>query len=340
MFDIIRGHVLNPKAANRPIAATPAGLSVPSLFRAPGVPPQTTPQILRPLNRAATMPYEAPPRDTSEPDRRNHSLGFRRSMTTDERVQHWRQSCQRPSPPRCSPPKPEIPITMCGSFASDLRHTFVGDGCNFPFQAQGLLQCTKCVILTQTLGRLRYNLALSEQSSPTRSQHSQTREGPIYNPPLPQTASPAFQARHEAEKAATHPPKMCSNTRRPDNQMCSYSKSDIPFSLESQTSPPRNGKSSSSGKHISCEEISGCSPILGPEQYYRDFSPIQHLTEPSRMDVLDQPEPAQAPDSNTLTSTMLDALKLPVAMPIRARRSQRQEPRRPSNHTDDRDWMA
>lgn len=339
MFDIIRGHVLNPKAAKRPIAATPAGLSVPSLFRAPGVPPQTTPQILRPLNRAATMPYEAPPRDTSEPDRRNHSLGFRRSMTTDERVQHWRQSCQRPPLRgvlhlnlRCrSPCVVHLPVIsgthLLGMAATS--HSKPRDSCNAP----NVSSSPKLWVDFDTIWPC-LNRALPRA-------HNILKHGKVLSTTHRYHRLHLQRSRRDTRQRRRQPtPKMCSNTRRPDNQMCSYSKSDIPFSLESQTSPPRNGKSSSSGKHISCKEISGCSPIPGPEQYYRDFSPIQHLTEPSRMDILDQPEPAQAPDSNTLTSTMLDALKLPVAMPIRARRSQRQEPRRPSNHTDDRDWMA
>ncbi|KAL1598335.1 hypothetical protein SLS59_007019 [Nothophoma quercina] len=89
MFDIIRGNkstVKNPKRSTA--SSSPA--TEPQLFRAPGCPLQTPPPAMQSIKRAATMPNESTQEQIGGFKRLDHSLGFRRSMTTDERVQYWR----------------------------------------------------------------------------------------------------------------------------------------------------------------------------------------------------------------------------------------------------------
>ena len=193
MFDIIRGNKSTVKTT-KPSTASSILATEPHLFRAPGCPLQTPAPALQLLKRATTMPSQSTQEQIGDLERRDHSLGFRRSMTTNERVQYWRQSCQCTSPSRQPQRTRSEAATVCGSSSNAVRHLYIGQNLMFPTQTEDLSQCTNCVILSQTLLRLRQNLEVSEQKSPQQTQEPQ-KTGQLTHPSPTPTAVAAVHER-------------------------------------------------------------------------------------------------------------------------------------------------
>jgi Xaa-Pro dipeptidase len=89
MFEIIRGSRSTTHRTRRSSGLLPKEETEPRLLRAPGCPPRTMPSRPGQPRRAATAPNDTTQDHRTSNDRRNHALNFKRSMTTDERVQHW-----------------------------------------------------------------------------------------------------------------------------------------------------------------------------------------------------------------------------------------------------------
>lgn len=327
-------------AVNRPTVVPSTGAREPTLFfRAPGVP--ATAQVIAPIHRSSTMPCQPALRNVSGLDSRNHSLGFRRSMTTDERVQYWRQSCQRSSPPQPPSLHRGITMTLCGASSPGSKHMFVGDGGDVPHQPQGLPLCTKCAILAQTLGRLRQTLASSE--SDNTYQH--TMLGPVRSVPTRHVQPSKSRARHDVSKAAGEARTGSATTRLPDRTVCEPStNSNFSMSERKQIITPLLSQSSlplDMNEYFTSAEENFVKPRMqGPEQYYRDFSPSQHVAyvaEPLSVDATDRQHVARPHNPDQVA---FPCPRSQEHVSVEIRRPQRQDTRRPSNHTDDRDWMA
>jgi Xaa-Pro dipeptidase len=329
MFDIIRGRKSKPKASQPQGTNLSTGATEPPLFRAPGCPLRATPPGLHSIKRAATMPNQTSEGQRAEVDRRSNALHSRRSMTTDERVQHWRQSHQQTSLQKLTTTQ-DKPNTMCGAFANDLKHILIGDNRCDTSKTRDLPQCTDCAILAQTLGRLRQNLALSKQGSPTQTHAPQDAYSPAHNPTSPRAIhaglgpqeSVSAPSRRSGDQRASAPHqspltgfKQTGREIRPTEQeraLC-------------QIAPLQDTRPKQSCATVfTAPEALGCQE---PESYYRTHEQWQNPIQQSGLK-------RATPTSQT------PALRSHMSMPVRARMAQQQERRRPSNHTDDRDWMS
>jgi Xaa-Pro dipeptidase len=110
---------------------------------------------------------------------------FKRSMTTDENAQRWRQQSMtkdqttemghKPSKTTMKTPATGPPPSVCGEASSNLQHVYLSSALGTLLEvrakseAQGLPHCKNCQILVQTLDRLRQNLGSSPQTSPTQA---------------------------------------------------------------------------------------------------------------------------------------------------------------------------
>ena len=311
MFDIIRGNkstVKNPKRSTA--SSSPA--TEPQLFRAPGCPLQTPPPAMQSIKRAATMPNESTQEQIGGFKRLDHSLGFRRSMTTDERVQYWRQSCQRPSFSRqLQPTRPE-PATVCGSSSNAVSHLYIGRNCTSSIQSEGLSQCTNCAILSQTLVRLRQNLKESAQRCPQQVQEAWDSRSPTTSP----------------QRVSMTPSRA---TAYVENRMLGKVDTKTTASVEVQ---PQSD-------HICRGPPVEEQPL--PLRAVPKYPLVQCVASPDRNVASDEGYNSQSAHpmlSRTSDIPNIQAAQVNTGMPFRLRASQRQGRRRPSNHTDDRDWMA
>lgn len=328
MFDVIRGRKSTSSAAHAINAHPSVNVSEPPLFRAPGCPVRATPPGPYSVKRAATMPNQTSESQRAIPDHRNDSANFRRSMTTDERVQHWRRSHQQHSPRRPTAFQ-EKPNTVCGAFTNDVRHIFIGDGSLDSSSTRSLPQCTDCGILAQTLERLRQNLALSKQGSPTQAhilqdslsndavdKESLSSARHDLNAPSGKTKETSFVVLQQGSLP------LLSRTEQGNGVVeratARKSLDRISRLQETQGHQPRAAVS------IEPEALSS----QEPESYYRSHEQCQ---DPLRQ---------RSTTERTIPTTYKRILGSPMSMPIRARMVQQQERRRPSNYTDDRDWMA
>lgn len=334
MFDIIRGRRSTPIAPQRRTINPTTSATEPPLVRAPGCPLRTTPSGLHSIKRAATMPNQTTETQHVEADRQDHTLHFRRSMTTDERVQHWRQSHQQ-TPPQRSTTSQKKPNSMCGAFTSDVKHIMIGDSHYNSPQARGLPQCIDCAILAQTLGRLRYNLALSKQSS---SKQAHTPQDTISSPAHPLTSPHAVDAAWSSRDHVIEP-------TQESREMCAGSSRQNSHAQQMRT-VPEAGRTEQERVRRSLAQASTlqdtrpkepCATIFTtpeasnyqePESYYRSHERLKDAI-------------LQRMAAKHRTPTMgAPILRSHTSMPISACMAQQQERRRPSNHTDDRDWMA
>jgi hypothetical protein len=153
----------------------------PPLRYAPGISTETPGQVSKPLKRAATMPAEfsqSSPVDFEPFDGPSLFSNFKRSMTTDERVEYWRKNRERATPSKNHLTTYPTLGSLCGTLSSNVRHvhmSFAGTprtgnedcttGSDKPI-------CPKCNILRETLSRLRQNLSASENDT------SKPRPGP------------------------------------------------------------------------------------------------------------------------------------------------------------------
>jgi Xaa-Pro dipeptidase len=361
MFDIIRGQSSSFRTAKRPAALPPTDPELPR-YRAPGCPLRTTPPGMQPIKRAATIPNQTAWEQLDGTDYYNYSLGFRRSMTTDERVQHWRQSCHRSSASKHPSPHQLESVTVCGSDTNAVKHLYIGQNCTSPFQANDSPQCTNCVILSQTLVRLRQNLDASTQKSAQQPYQPQDPH-PLTNskhsfptPPAVDAGSYATQCVlataaerkgiDAGEKPQSHRigqmPEAKEIPTPPKQQRHVPTASDAPR-IQDRTLTTISGKTNLKDAVTVPKEVFDHPLVQSLTNYYQAAARSDAYSssqEPPSMASTRQQISAYAETARVPDHVLYQALRSEAAMPIRTCRSQPQERRRPSNHTDDRDWMA
>jgi len=147
------------------------------LLRAPGLSSAVTVPVLRPLTRTETMPTSLDPKDTVDFEPYSGSslfLNFKRSMTTDEKVQEWQRNRENAiDAARASVPAPGTqPVTVCGQSSPSSLHVYMSDFADPAafsprvFGSQTSPKCRDCAILVQTLERLRNNLQKQRNNIP------------------------------------------------------------------------------------------------------------------------------------------------------------------------------
>lgn len=346
MFEIIRGSRSTTHPA-QPLSGMPHKEETElRLFRAPGCPPRTMPFMPQQPRRAATAPNDTTKEQRTSSDRRNQALNFKRSMTTDERVQHWRRSRQQHSPVRSSGSH-DHQQTICGALTRSVKHIVMGGGPS-PSETPGLADCADCAILAQTLCRLRQNLAASRQSSPSDAQELRDTL-PIADRtlPLPRTVGTTVYNRPEAVSNA----RVCPlNTARQHHDNDSSNNRRRSSAAPEQPLPATNILSSARPapqsfytnplqlrNKVSFHGVVHTPDGKDPEAYYRGH---EHC-EPAlpRNEILGRQDLLEN-DRHYGRFQGYPTLRTKQSMPPSSHISKPQEQRRPSNHTDDRDWMA
>jgi hypothetical protein len=168
-----------PSSSPRPSLRARISEEEPPRLRAPGISTDQPESILRPIARAATMPAEYRHKSVEfEPfDGPSLFSNFKRSMTTDERIQRWQQDRDSALTSKVLPTTSGQSNTICGSDMQGVKHVYMTSGSHrvLPLHSSylqnALPTCKKCTILCEALDRLRQNLAMSEQSSP-RQEHA------------------------------------------------------------------------------------------------------------------------------------------------------------------------
>ncbi|KAF2849087.1 hypothetical protein T440DRAFT_469521 [Plenodomus tracheiphilus IPT5] len=177
MFDIIRGKpTKNSKTEEtfcRPRRRSTENTK--PLLRAPGLKSAIAAPVLRSLARAETMPTNLGHADTIDFEPfSGPSLfsNFKRSMTTDEKVQEWQRNRDRLAAAKRPAMPASKPTTVCGQTTSHVQHTYMtsaselvalSNSVSLPIGGE---KCKDCAILVQTLDRLRRNLQSPRLTSP------------------------------------------------------------------------------------------------------------------------------------------------------------------------------
>jgi len=154
------------------------------LMRAPGIAAGKQGSMLKPIARATTMPSEFRGPDTVELEPfAGPSLfsNFKRAMTTDERIQRWQQERDSALAAQEQSRATSLGASLCGDSTKDVRHIYTtreADGA--PQSCRNLSRppstdCSKCIILSEALIRLRKNLTMSEHPSPKLGDEAQLR---------------------------------------------------------------------------------------------------------------------------------------------------------------------
>jgi hypothetical protein len=151
----------------------------PSLCRAPGISTDRITDMLKPIARASTMPaeFKQPAVDFEPSQGPSLFANFKRSMTTDERIQQWQRDRDNLLVSQTRPTATKQPSSVCGTVIKGVRHVYMTSGSHRtvpPGSAHAehyLPVCKKCTILCETLDRLRKNLTLTEQSAPESESH-------------------------------------------------------------------------------------------------------------------------------------------------------------------------
>jgi Xaa-Pro dipeptidase len=179
MLDIIRhgksGSSAAPDPKPRSTSRERSGRVEPSLVRAPGISNNMPQSIQRPLARAATMLAEFKPQETVDFEPfAGPSLfsNFTRSMTTEEKIQQWRQ--KRSSVDAARNPSPTVKQLhpVCGQPTPNFQHVYLSNDSSRASlsrsspEFESPTMCRNCVILVQTLDRLRQTLTNSVRNSP------------------------------------------------------------------------------------------------------------------------------------------------------------------------------
>ena len=354
MFRIIRGENRNLNLAMRPTAARRAGTYNPPLFRAPGVPLQTTPPGLRFTHKAPALPVHSVQERICEANHCTRSSGFGSSMTTNERVEHWRQSFHRSPFPQVPSHNPQKPNTLCGSVSCNNKHIYISDGWNpSQHQIEGLPQCTNCALLAQTLGRLRQNLTLSEQESQKLVQDPLKLARPSRTLPTPYAGDQASNTRHGTFAAAKEPERISAKVMQQGKYVCGFRtvphcslppqrQKDSP--LAPHLSPPLYTRSPVSGedRKIVSRGVFDC-PLIQEITSCHQHQANKHIrctTELTQMDATNQYKEVHGAEPYIPSGQRHATLNSHAALAIRRTKPQNKEQRRLSNHTDDRDWMA
>jgi Xaa-Pro dipeptidase len=348
MFEFIRGYGSTTNPAQRSSGLPPKEETGPRLFRAPGCPPRTMPSRPRQPRRAATAPNDTTQEHRISNDRCNHALNFKRSMTTDERVQHWRQSRQQHSPER-SPNSQGHQQTICGATTPSVKHVVMGGDPSHTSQTSGLADCADCAILAQTLCRLRQNLAASRQGSP--SNVKQLRDAlPIADRTLPLSRT-AGTTVHNGPEAVSNARICPLNTTRQHHNNGNSNNDRRLSAAPDQTHPPATNILSSAyvapqslyssplqfRNKVSFNDVVRAPNGKDPEAYYRGH---EHC-EPAlpRNEILGRQDLLEN-DLHYGGFQGYPTSRTKLSMPLSTHISKTQEQRRLSNQTDDRDWMA
>ena len=178
MLDIIRQG--KPGMRNAPVSSpiSPTKMrddGATRLLRAPGISKKTSQPLLTSLTRATTLPAELRQKEDIDFE---PTVGpslfseFSRAMTTEEKIQQWKQ--KRDSGPVISsrPTKANRLLPVCGGSTANVEHVYMSTASDLASLSQPSLKsgstpmCKNCGILVQTLDRLRQNLTSSAQPSP------------------------------------------------------------------------------------------------------------------------------------------------------------------------------
>ncbi|KAF1835858.1 hypothetical protein BDW02DRAFT_267161 [Decorospora gaudefroyi] len=145
----------------------------PALIPAPGISGKGPQLGMRPLARAATMPTEF--RRQADGDFEPFSgpslfTNFTRSMTTEEKIQRWCKNRDAVPAPR-TPPAPARKLPpVCGESRPNVHHFYLSNSSSLLSlsrqspETESSSMCRNCLILVQTLDRLRQNLTASAKS--------------------------------------------------------------------------------------------------------------------------------------------------------------------------------
>ncbi|KAE8848996.1 hypothetical protein HRS9122_03012 [Pyrenophora teres f. teres] len=144
-------------------------------LRAPGISKKTLQPLLTPLARAATLPTELRQQDDIDFEPIvGPSLfsGFSRAMTTEEKIQQWKQKRDSVPTAPSRPTKAKNLSPVCGENTANVQHVYMSTVSDLSSLSQSSVgsgstsMCKNCGILVQTLDRLRQNLSSSTQTSP------------------------------------------------------------------------------------------------------------------------------------------------------------------------------
>jgi hypothetical protein len=147
----------------------------PYICRAPGITTDRFADILKPIARAAIMPAEfKQPNSVDFEPSKGPSLftNFKRSMTTDERIQQWQRDRDNVLASQNHTTISKQSSSVCGTDVRGVRHVYMTSGSHrtappgSAYAEHYLPVCKNCTILCETLDRLRKNLTLSKQSVP------------------------------------------------------------------------------------------------------------------------------------------------------------------------------
>jgi hypothetical protein len=147
------------------------------LLRAPGISSAQPESILRPIARAATMPAQLGEHESVdfEPfEGPSLFTNFRTTMTTEENIQRWEHDRHSTMGSLMGFRKQLVyqSTPVCGTNVKEAKHAYMTSGYIRPdtirnsLRESDLPSCKQCIILCETLERLRQNLSLSSPSSP------------------------------------------------------------------------------------------------------------------------------------------------------------------------------
>jgi hypothetical protein len=298
----------------------------PVLLRAPGISTDKPESILKPIARATTMPVEFKQRKSVDFEPfEGPSLfsNFKRSQTTDEKIQQWQQDRDLAIKSRNQSHARSQCASVCGDISKGVKHVYLTTELQRPATPyQGSFEhplppCKKCTILCETLDRLRQNLSLSEQSSskPESQPHfvatnqeqctEHARSKSVASRQRMRQTSTDLTSAQRKERAARI------------DIMRDMQQSPEPMSRQDETALMQrlalDNRQASLRKHQSI-------PGLGLQEFEGDFSHRQqadkihhrarHATESKRRSIhsLDQ----TAGDRQTLYNTMIQAQKSPL----------------------------
>jgi hypothetical protein len=300
MLDIIRQGTSTqlPRASRRGSRQKDKNEGELPLLRAPGIPSEKPGSMLRPIARASTLPAEFKQQVSTDFEAfEGPSLfaNFKRSMTTNERVQYWQQSRQDKVITRGhAAPRPGYQ-TLCGNTSGVVKHTYILPASVHAVQQSGRTTsedaptCTNCIILTQALGRLRASLGVSEQGprelEPELTSITETE---------PVNRSTQNSARSTLERASESVGRQARNIRNERSErMASF---DYNQSLEDLPDLPRHsGAAKNSQPQLLKPESSSNTSFSLPSQSSRAQQP--HLEQGGVLPhngFLDKPQPTRS----------------------------------------------
>lgn len=173
MFAIIRGH---PTASAPKSGESRMDVLEEPLCRAPGISKSLAEPLLHSISRAATEPIAASTGRTRSED----DLAFQHHWLFDHRPQpnrYKRRDCH-PETSGHGVVSQDSHVPLCGAPSAEVEHVYMGWQSDskkstspyFRVDAKAPLQkCQQCVVLSETVNRLRETLSRSTKTSPTNS---------------------------------------------------------------------------------------------------------------------------------------------------------------------------